>query len=368
MKTINKLVLAAGIGGLLLAGFGSCNRAGASNQQTSSANARSSGSGQNTGRESVRARTDNAAFGNGLFARIDTNKGDIVVRLEFQRTPLTVINFVALAEGKMDAARGRPYYDGLIFHRVISDFMIQGGCPQGNGMGGPGYRFPDEIVPDLRHDGPGVLSMANSGPGTNGSQFFITHVPTPWLDGNHTVFGRVVEGQNVVNAIAQGDSINRITIIRNGPHAEQFQADQEAFNRALNATAGMTPSQREAIIAQINRDYPNAQRSSSGIWYTVERQGTGIRPSAGQTAQVNYTGSFLSGEAFDSSDTRGRPFEFPVGAGRVIRGWDEMVLDMRVGERRVAVIPPELAYGERGSGPIPPNSFLVFSMELIGVR
>ena len=175
-----------------------------------------------------------AALGDGLFARISTVKGDIVVRLEYQLTPLTVCNFVALAEGKMKNTEGKPYYDGLVFHRVIADFMIQGGDPTGTGRGGPGYQFKDEIVPVLKHSVPGVLSMANAGPGTNGSQFFITHVATPWLDGKHTVFGRVVEGQKVVNSIRQGDKINTVTIIRNGQAANAFKADQAAFD-ALRA-------------------------------------------------------------------------------------------------------------------------------------
>jgi len=183
-------------------------------------------------------------LGDGLFAQITTNRGDIVVRLEYQRAPLTVCNFVALAEGAMDNAKGRRYYDGLIFHRVISrangdgqDFMIQGGCPQGTGRGGPGYSFPDEIDPSLKHDKPGVLSMANAGPGTNGSQFFITIVPTPHLDGRHTVFGYVVQGQSIVNTTKQGDKIERITIIRNGDDANAFKADQENFDR-LRREAG----------------------------------------------------------------------------------------------------------------------------------
>jgi len=176
------------------------------------------------------AAGDDAALGDGLFARINTNRGDIVIRLEFQRTPLTVCNFVALAEGKMSAAAGKPYYDGLLFHRVIADFMIQGGDPLGNGRGGPPYRFRDEIVGALKHDGPGVLSMANAGPNTNGSQFFITHKATPWLDGKHTVFGKVIDGQKVVDSIRQGDKINSITIIRNGQAAGDFKADQAAFD------------------------------------------------------------------------------------------------------------------------------------------
>ena len=137
-------------------------------------------------------------------ATIITNKGTIKLELYHDKTPRTVANFEKLASSG--------FYNGLKFHRVISDFMIQGGCPQGNGTGGPGYMFEDEFHPDLKHDGPGILSMANSGPNTNGSQFFITHVATPWLDGKHSVFGRVIEGQNVVNEIRQGDVMQKVSI------------------------------------------------------------------------------------------------------------------------------------------------------------
>jgi peptidylprolyl isomerase len=325
--------------------------------------------------------TDAQQLGDGLFARITTNRGDIVVRLEYQRAPLTVCNFVALAEGKMDNTRGKRFYDGLTFHRVISkgngdaqDFMIQGGDPLGNGRGGPGYSFPDEIDPSLKHDRPGVLSMANAGPGTNGSQFFITIVPTPHLDGKHTVFGFVVQGMNIVATTRQGDKIEKITIIRNGQAATAFKADQENFDRLKReadlANTGRVQSQRNADIAKINDDYPNTSQTSSGIRYIVQKQGTGGKPARGAVVKVHYTGKLISGKVFDDSLQRGNPIEFQAGAGKVIQGWDEIVLDMRVGEKRLVIIPPELAYGNRevGNGLIPANSFLVFEMELISVQ
>ena len=314
-----------------------------------------------------------AALGDGLFARITTSRGDIVVRLEYQKTPLTVCNFVALAEGKMNAAGGKRFYDGLTFHRVISDFMIQGGDPLGNGTGGPGYKFADEIDSTLKHNGPGVLSMANAGPGTNGSQFFITHVATPWLDGKHTVFGLVVEGQNVVNAVQQGDKIERIAIIRNGSQANAFKADQATFdalqrNSASDAAARLKV-QRDANIAEISKRYPDAVASPSGIRYIVQTKGTGAKPSPGKTVSIKYKGMLLSGRVFDNSDVHGGPLDFQIGARRVIPGMEEAVKDMVIGEKRMVIIPPELAYGERGvDNVIPPNSFLIFEIELIGIR
>ena len=167
-----------------------------------------------------------------LTATFQTSKGPIHVRLFDGKAPLTVANFVNLAR--------RGFYDGLNFHRVIADFMIQGGCPSGTGTGGPGYRFEDECRADLKHDTPGKLSMANAGPGTNGSQFFITHVPTPWLDGKHTIFGEVVaaDDQKVVDAISQGDKIEKVTIEGNVDALLAAQADRvKQWNAALDARA-----------------------------------------------------------------------------------------------------------------------------------
>ncbi|MDR2343961.1 MAG: peptidylprolyl isomerase [Spirochaetaceae bacterium] len=310
-------------------------------------------------------------LGDGVFAVIDTNRGQIVVKLYYDRVPLTAGNFVALAEGKMDAARGKPFYNGLKFHRVVADFMIQGGDPLGNGTGGPGYKFHDEFDPGLKHDGPGVLSMANSGPNTNGSQFFITHKATPWLDGKHSVFGRVVRGQDIVDAVRQGDTLKSVTIVRNGAAAAAFLPNQASFDSLEKAAASAAAKKLGAVrkdnIAKIEAKYPNALKSASGIWYVVNKQGSGNKPKKGQKIRTNYKLTLLSGQVLDSSDRHGGPFEFNAGTGQVIPGWDEMLLDMCPGEKRTLVIPPELAYGESGAGNglIPPNSFLEFEVELL---
>ena len=313
-------------------------------------------------------------LGPGLYARMETSRGEILLELTYKKTPVTVMNFVGLAEGSIRSSRGMgtPFYDGLTFHRVVEDFMIQGGDPQGSGSGGPGYRFPDEIDPSLKHDRPGTLSMANAGPNTNGSQFFITHVPTPWLDGKHAVFGYVVEGQSVVDAVRQGDRIERVEILRVGAEARQFQVTQERFERAREELAlrqeRRALQERMAKIEQIERQWPQAREREDGIRYLVTRRGDGAKPRRGQTAVVNYTGKFLDGRVFDTTRDKG-PFAFPVGTGRVIPGWDRAVLDMRVGEERTVIIPPELGYGARGAaGVIPPNAFLVFDIELVELR
>lgn len=311
----------------------------------------------------------------GLYAKFDTAKGEIICLLEFEKTPLTVANFVGLTEGTKELGggsgkQGTKFYDGLTFHRVIPDFMIQGGCPLGTGTGGPGYTFPDEIDPSLKHSEPGILSMANAGPGTNGSQFFITHVPTPWLDGKHTVFGHVISGQDVVDKIAGNDKLNSVEIIRVGAKAEAFKSDQAAFDELLSTMEAREQEKakaaQETSLKAIKDQFPDAISTPSGLQYVVVAEGSGeATPGKGTMVKAHYTGKLLDGTKFDSSYDRGQPISFPVGEGRVIKGWDEAFLSMKKGEKRVLIIPSDLGYGPAGRGPIPPNATMVFDVELV---
>ncbi len=314
-----------------------------------------------------------ASLPEGLYARMKTTKGDVLVKLEFERAPLTVGNFVGLAEGGLAANKGKRFYDGLTFHRVVPDFVVQGGDPAGNGSGGPGYEFPDEFSPELKHDAAGVLSMANAGPGTNGSQFFITLKETPWLDGRHSVFGKVVEGMDVVKKIAQGDKIEKLEIVRSGAAAKAFKSDQAAFDQrvgaAKEAARKLVAERQAADLAFIAKNMPELKRGADGIFQRTLKQGSGSAPEKGQTVAVNYKGMLLDGRVFDQSSLHGGPIEFRVGAGEIIPGWDMVVQQMRKGEKRLVILPPELAYGERGAGGvIPPNAFLVFEMELVEIK
>lgn len=307
----------------------------------------------------------------GLYAKFHTSKGEILVKLENEKTPGTVGNFVGLAEGNLEnkaIPQGKPYYNGLKFHRVIPDFMIQGGDPKGNGTGGPGYNFEDEIHPELTHDAPGKLSMANAGPGTNGSQFFITHIATPWLDGKHTVFGSVVEGQDVVDAIAQGDKLDKVEIIRQGAEAEKFNGVEEfrSFNGAKAEREAAAKKKQEELMGNLSQGF---EETASGLKYKIEQKGDGVQAQKGKTVSVHYKGMLPDGSVFDSSYTRNQPIDFKLGKGQVIQGWDEGIQLLSVGDQARFVIPSHLAYGSRGAGgAIPPNATLIFDVELVAVK
>ena len=308
----------------------------------------------------------------GLFAEMTTSKGKIVIQLEYQKTPITVANFISLAEGtnkyvKNENLIGKPFFNGLKFHRVIADFMIQGGDPQGNGSGGPGYSFKDEIT-DAKFDKAGILAMANSGPSTNGSQFFITHKETSWLTGKHTIFGYLISGQDVVNKIAQDDLIMEVVIVRKGDEAKKFDAvtifADYMENKAIE-------EEKEAMLrAQASqialKEFESGKTTASGLKYIVLVEGTGASPVATSNVKVHYTGTFLDGKVFDSSVQRGEPIDFPL--NQVIPGWTEGVQLMKEGAKYKFYIPYKLAYGERAMGPIPAKSDLIFEVELLKIN
>lgn len=308
---------------------------------------------------------------NGIYAKFNTPKGSILVKLTHDKTPGTVGNFVGLAEGNLEndaKPQGKPYYNGLKFHRVIPDFMIQGGCPQGTGVGGPGYQFDDEFHSELKHDKPGVLSMANAGPGTNGSQFFITHVETSWLDNKHTVFGHVVEGQDVVDAVAQGDVIESLEIVRVGDEAKNWNAI-EAFRTFEGSREKRLAEAQQRAEEEMEKLAAGFDKTDSGLRYKIIQKGSGKKAEKGKTVSVHYTGSLDNGQVFDSSYKRKEPIDFPLGMGHVISGWDEGIALLQVGDKARFVIPSHLGYGSRGAGGvIPPDATLIFDVELMDVK
>ena len=341
----------------------------------------------------------------GIYATIETEKGNIVILFDHKKVPMTVANFVGLAEGKMENTAkpiGVPYYDSIKFHRVITkgngdpqDFMVQGGDPTGTGTSGPGYSFPDEIDPSLKHDVPGILSMANSGPGTNGSQFFITVVPTPWLDGKHTVFGRVVAGMDVVNSLKTNDMMKKVRIERVGAEAQAFKVDKASFEgykvKAQSKMEEMMKLERAkmeemmkemqrknqeaaktdepAFRAEMKKLYPTATFTASGLAYIIEKQGTGERAKAGNTVSVHYHGAFTNGSKFDASYDRNEPITFQLGQGMVIPGWEEGIALLNKGAKAKLIIPYWLAYGVDGRAPvIPAKSTLIFDTEMVDIK
>ena len=308
---------------------------------------------------------------NGIYAKFNTTKGAILVKRTHDLTPGTVGNFVALAEGNMEnkvKPQGTKFYDGLNFHRVIPDFMIQGGCPQGTGTGDPGYKFDDEFHPSLKHNRPGVLAMANSGPASNGSQFYITHIPTDWLDNKHTVFGHVIEGQDIVDAVAQGDVLETLEIIRVGEEAEKWNAI-EAFIGLKGARLKRDAALKAESEAKMEKLAAGFEKTESGLRYQFIQRGEGKQAENGKTVSVHYEGSLENGKVFDSSYPRKKPIDFRLGQGQVIEGWDEGIALLKVGDKARFVIPSHLGYGSRGAGgAIPPNATLIFDVELMDVK
>lgn len=353
-------------------------------------------------------------LGDGLFADIKTNKGDIILKLGYESTPVTVANFVSLAEGNSpfvsETYKDKKYYDGLTFHRVMKDFMIQGGCPLGTGTGSPGYRFMDEFIDSLKHDRKGLLSSANGGPGTNGSQFFITHGAAPWLDNVHTIFGEVVEGLSVVDSIAMVpvgagnkpvDSVvmNTVSIIRNGKAAKKFDAikimtdyfdnEEERLATLAKEKAEQQAAMKEmmAVFAQeLEEQSEKATALPSGLKMMVLEKGDGEKPKIGQKVNVMYSGYLPNGALFESNyeeiakkygtydERRAQgggympaPMSYATNSG-LVAGFEEGLLTMKVGDKVRLFIPSHLGWGAQGAGPIPPNSDVIFDLELTGIR
>ena len=321
----------------------------------------------------------------GIYAEITTSKGVIVGKLDYEKVPVTVANYIGLAEGKIpNSAKGAGvhFYDSLTFHRCIhtpQPFMIQGGDPAGNGSGGPGYKFGDEFDFSLKFDKPGLFAMANSGPATNGSQFFITEGLTTWLNYKHTIFGTVVEGLPLVSQINDGEVIKSIKIIRVGKAAEAFDAlavwnkrDELLKNKAVEFAAQKAEADKSKTISAddfVKKNYPNAVKTSTGLYYVIEKLGTGAKAEPGKKVSVHYTGRLADGSKFDSSYDRNQPISFTLGQHQVIAGWDEGIALMTVGAKYKLIIPSSLGYGANGAGGvIPPNATLIFDTELMEVQ
>jgi len=311
-----------------------------------------------------------AKLEDGLYANLHTNQGDIIIKLAFEKTPLTVINFVGLAEGTKHSniQIGKPFYNGLKFHRVIDNFMIQGGDPKGNGTGGPGYKFIDEIT-DLTHDTGGILSMANSGPNTNGSQFFITHEATPWLDGKHTVFGHVVKGMSVVNTIKKDDFIRKVFIERIGDKAKNFKTDEAAFEaynqKNLVKEKAKQTKKKQKLINFVKVNYPDAKVATEGHYVQINQTGNGETPELGDLVKVNLSIDLDDGTNMRKAD---EPLPFAAGSGTIIKVIDQSVLTMNIGEKRTIIASYAQIYGDSDRGSLPQESLLIFNLELLSIN
>jgi cyclophilin family peptidyl-prolyl cis-trans isomerase len=330
----------------------------------------------------------------GLYAEVTTNKGLIVMRLEFEKTPMTVANFVGLAEGSIENPAqplGTPYFNGTKWHRVVPGHVIQGGQPAGGKFEGPGYLFPNEIDPTLNHDKSGMVGMANAGPHTNGSQWYITLADRSYLNGNYTVFGEVIQGLDVVKAIVQGDEIITVKIVRIGRIAGQFRPTAAAFKqmvaaaeaRVMKETAERKAREEELVAGQ----WPKAVAGENGVRFIINKEGTGKPPAAGAIVKASYAGkTLLSGLAFIGTADAGKPyrgetpepFEFEIGKTKINPGLDAAFPQMKKGEKRTLIIPDDQAYGRNGfyskSRPnekrfvIGPFSMLVYEIEVLDIK
>ncbi|MFD2908086.1 peptidylprolyl isomerase [Flavobacterium ardleyense] len=329
----------------------------------------------------------------GIYAEIETSKGNMIVQLEYKKVPNTVANFITLAEGKnqfvSDEFKEKPFYDGLKFHRVIPEFMIQGGDPNGDGSGGPGYKFKDEFHPDLKHSKAGILSMANAGPGTNGSQFFITHKDTPWLDNMHTVFGEVVEGLEVINLIEANDIIDKVTIIRIGTDAKKFDAIKIFKNYYSKVEKEQKEEEEQGRILlenkvkEINALKENGTKAASGLIYEITDKGSDKKPDANSSVLINYSGFLENGMQFDTTIEESAkqygsyngnkaaqngysPYPAKMNDLQFIPGFIEGIKMLNYGGKAKLYIPANLAYGEQGAGGvIPPNANIIFEIEIL---
>ncbi|MEQ6122847.1 peptidylprolyl isomerase [Pseudotenacibaculum sp. MALMAid0570] len=346
--------------------------------------------------------SDYKGLGDGIYADMETDRGTIILELYPKEAPLTVANFITLAEGTNpmvpDSIKGKKYYDGLGFHRVVPDFIIQSGDPTGSGRGPlPGYRFYNELTPKLRHDSAGILSMANGGFNTNGSQFFITHKPTPWLDGYnnsdklkdctqrgvycHTIFGKVVTGQDVVDSIAQYDMIKSVKIIRIGDEAKSFDAVKEfeagmarAPEKEKERLAELEKSDKERYekfledkkVFEAKMDVDKAKKMESGLKVITYKKGKGKKFNRSVPVSINYTIYLASGKLIQSSEGK-KPLTFTLDQTPLIPGVTEAITTMREGGKKRLFIPYYIGYGEKGGGPFPPKADLIFDLELLKV-
>ena len=320
------------------------------------------------------------ALEDGLYADIQTNKGDILLKLHAKEVPMTVANFVSLIEGDnpklVDSLQGKKFYDGIKFHRVIKDFMVQSGDPLGTGAGNAGYKFADEFPTDsiggliYKHDSKGVLSMANSGPKTNSSQFFITHKATPWLDRKHSVFGKVEVGLNIVDSIAKNDVINTIDIIRIGSFAKNFNAPK-VFETEL-ANVEVKAKEYQEKLAKLKEEFlkskgkDKAVKTDSGLRILEINKGKGKKFNRAIPATMHYTVSLADGKLIQSTEGKD-PFGFTLDKQPMIAGVTEALLEMREGDKSRLFIPYYLGYGEKTYGPFPAKSDIVFDLELVKV-